>query len=93
MKSVIVEVNHARVAAANTPLDYYSEQRVVMIDQNTNISFLKLFQDGQAVEHLIGRMDVKNVAVIGARYIGIEIAEAAIRRGKKVKLFDVVDTS
>lgn len=46
MKSVIVEVNHARVVAANTPLDYYSEQRVVMIDQNTNISFLKLFQDG-----------------------------------------------
>lgn len=45
------------------------------------------------MEHLIGRMDVKNVAVIGARYIGIEIAEAAIRRGKKVKLFDVVDTS
>lgn len=30
------------------------------------------------MEHLIGCMDVKNVAVIGARYIGIEIAEAAI---------------
>lgn len=58
-----------------------------------HISFLKLFQDGQNVDHLIGRMDVQHVAVIGAGYIGVEIAEAAIRRGKKVKLFDIADTS
>lgn len=48
------------------------------------ISFLKLFQDGQNVDRLIGRMDVKHVSVIGAGYIGVEIAEAAIRRGKRL---------
>ena len=183
MKTVIVGANHGGIAAANTLLDHYPDQRVVMIDQNTNISylgcgtalwvgrqidsyqelfytkkedfeqkgasvhmettvkkidferkvvfcekrdgrrfeesydklilatgslpihpdlpgqnlehisFLKLFQDGQNVDHLIGRMDVNRVAVIGAGYIGVEIAEAAIRRGKKVKLFDVAETS
>ena len=183
MKTVIVGANHAGIAAANTLLEHYPGQRVVMIDQNSNISylgcgtalwvgrqiesykdlfytkkedfenkgaavhmetmvkkidfekrivfcevmdgttfeesydklilatgslpiepdlpgqnlehisFLKLFQDGQNVDHLIGRMDVKQVAVIGAGYIGIEIAEAAIRRGKRGKLFDVADTS
>ena len=183
MKTVIVGANHGGIAAANTLLDHYPDQRVVMIDQNTNISylgcgtalwvgrqidsyqdlfytkkedfekkgasvhmettvkkidferkvvfcekkdgrtfeesydklilatgslpidpnlpgqnlehisFLKLFQDGQNVDRLIGRMDVEHVAVIGAGYIGVEIAEAAIRRGKKVKLFDIADTS
>ena len=42
---------------------------------------------------MIGRMDVKNVAVIGVEYIGVEIVEVAIRRGKRVKLFDIADTS
>lgn len=183
MKTVIVGANHGGIAAANTLLDYYPDQQVVMIDRNSNISylgcgtalwigrqidsyqdlfytkkedfekkgatvymettvkkidfekkavfcektdgttfeesydklilatgslpiepnlpgqdlnhisFLKLFQEGQKVDRLIGRMDVKNVAVIGAGYIGVEIAEAAVRRGKQVKLFDVADTS
>jgi NADH peroxidase len=34
---------------------------------------------------------VKNVAVIGAGYIGIEAAEAARKAGKSVTLFDVID--
>ena len=40
MKTVIVGANHGGIAAANTLLDHYSDQRVVMIDQNTNISYL-----------------------------------------------------
>ena len=40
MKTVIVGANHAGIATANTLLDYYPAQRVVMIDQNTNISYL-----------------------------------------------------
>ena len=183
MKTVIIGANHAGIAAANTLLDNYPEQKVVMIDRNTNLSylgcgtalwvgrqidsyeklfytnkeafeakgadirmetsvrkidfdkkivycesadgttseetydklvlatgslpiapalpgndlegigFLKLFQDGQEVDRQISDDSVKNVAVIGAGYIGVEIAEAAKRRGKEVRLFDVAPTS
>ncbi len=47
-----------------------------------NIHFLKRFQDGQSVDKELAAEEVKNVAVIGAGYIGVEIAEAAKRRGK-----------
>lgn len=177
-KTVIIGANHAGIAAANTLLDKYKDQEVVMIDRNTNLSylgcgtalwvgrqidsyeglfytkredfeakgakihmetvvdhidfekkevhavtsegetivesydkvviatgsvpispkvpgrdlknihFLKKFQDGQTVDKELASEDVKNVAVIGAGYIGVEIAEAAKRRGKNVLLFD-----
>ncbi|ALS38392.1 NADPH-dependent 2,4-dienoyl-CoA reductase/sulfur reductase-like enzyme [Enterococcus rotai] len=53
-----------------------------------NIHFLKKFQDGQAVDQLVAMDSVRKVAVIGAGYIGVEIAEAIKRRGKDVLLFD-----
>lgn len=183
MKTVIIGTNHSGIAAANTILDNYENQEVVMIDKNSNlsylgcgtalwvgqqidgyeglfytnpadflakgakismettvesidfdkkevhcknkageeyvesydnlvlatgstpispslpgqdldgISFLKLFQDGQVVDAELDKEDVKRVAVIGAGYIGVEIAEAAKRRGKEVLLFDAADTS
>ncbi|KAF1301013.1 MULTISPECIES: H2O-forming NADH oxidase [Enterococcus] len=182
-KTVIVGANHAGIAAANTLLDNFEEQEVVMIDRNTNLSylgcgtalwvgrqidsyeglfytkredfeakgakmymetvvneidfdkkevhcqtkdgetftetydklvlatgsvpispkvpgrelqnihFLKRFQDGQVVDKELGAEEVKNVAVIGAGYIGVEIAEAAKRRGKNVLLFDMAERS
>ncbi|HCN75144.1 H2O-forming NADH oxidase [Pseudolactococcus plantarum] len=183
MKTVIIGSNHAGIAAANTLLDNYPDQEVVLIDRNTNLSylgcgtalwvgrqidgyeglfytnkedfikrgakihmlstvtnidfdgkvvhfdnesgesvsesydklvlatgskpivpnipgkdldgihFLKLFQEGQAVDKDISSEAVKTVAVIGAGYIGVEIAEAAKRRGKNVLLFDAMPTS
>lgn len=183
MKTVIVGANHAGIAAANTLLDNYKDQQVVMIDRNTNlsylgcgtalwvgrqidsyenlfytnkeafeakgariyletsvasidfanhvvhcqkadgtcfdesydklvlatgslpvspklpgcdlegISFLKLFQQGQEVDRWMSDESVHSVAVIGAGYIGVEIAEAAKRRGKEVRLFDIAPTS
>lgn len=180
-KTVIIGANHAGIAAANTLLDNYKDQEVVMIDRNTNLSylgcgtalwvgrqidsyeslfyteksafeekgakiymettvtavdfankqvhcqakdgsewaesydklvlatgsipiapnipgkdlknveFLKLFQDGQQVDAAISKPEIKTVAVIGAGYIGVEIAEAAKRRGKEVLLFDAAD--
>lgn len=181
IKTVIVGANHAGIAAANTLLDTYPDQEVVMIDRNTNLSylgcgtalwvgrqiesyenlfytnkeafeakgakiymettvehvdfeqkivhckkhdgevfkesydklilatgsapinpnipgrdlknveFLKLFQDGQVVDAAMAKEEVKTVAVIGAGYIGVEIAEAAKRRGKNVLLFDAAE--
>ncbi|MBO1307331.1 FAD-dependent oxidoreductase [Enterococcus sp. 669A] len=182
-KTVIIGANHAGIAAANTLLDTYKDQEVVMIDRNTNLSylgcgtalwvgrqidsyeglfytkkedfeakgakismettvdridfdkkevhatkkdgesyvetydklilatgsvpispnvpgrdlenihFLKRFQDGQAVDALLDQADINTVAVIGAGYIGVEIAEAAKRRGKEVLLFDAAGRS
>ena len=57
------------------------------------ISFLKLFQQGQEVDRWMSDESVRSVAVIGAGYIGVEIAEAAKRRGKEVRLFDIAPTS
>ncbi|WP_081166351.1 H2O-forming NADH oxidase [Lactococcus garvieae] len=183
MKIVIIGTNHAGIAAANTLLDNYSGHEIMMIDRNSNMSylgcgtalwvgrqieqphelfyarpddfetkgakvltetevssidfegkkvhattksgeelveeydklilamgsrpiipkilgnelsgihFLKLFQEGQAVDEEFAKEEVKRVAVIGAGYIGTEIAEAAQRRGKEVLLFDAESTS
>lgn len=183
MKVVIIGTNHAGIATANTILDNYKGIEVVMIDRNTNLSylgcgtalwvgrqidsyeglfytnveafekkgakislettvtridfdkkvvfgkkkdgsdfeegydklvlatgsipispkisghdlegikFLKLFQEGQEVDAEISKEEVKEVAVIGAGYIGVEIAEACHLRGKKVRLFDIENRS
>ncbi len=57
-----------------------------------NVQFLKFFQDGQSADAALAKDEVKEVAVIGAGYIGVEIAEAAKRRGKNVSLFDAADS-
>lgn len=183
MKVVIIGTNHAGIAAANTLLDNYDDIELVMMDRNSNLSylgcgtalwvgrqidgynhlfytrpedfenkgakislettvtdvdydkkivyavtkdgqkieesydklihatgsrpiapklpgadldgmhFLKLFQEGQNVDHALSDPNSEIIAVIGAGYIGVEIAEAAQRRGKKVLLFDAAPTS
>jgi NADPH-dependent 2,4-dienoyl-CoA reductase/sulfur reductase-like enzyme len=54
------------------------------------VEFVKLFQDGRRIDKLLDE-GVRNVAVIGAGYIGVELAEAIRRRGKEVLLFDAED--
>ncbi len=58
-----------------------------------NIQFMKKFYEGQQIDQLLDQDEVKTVAVIGAGYIGVEIAEAAKRRGKNVLLFDAAERS
>jgi NADPH-dependent 2,4-dienoyl-CoA reductase/sulfur reductase-like enzyme len=57
-----------------------------------NVEYVKLFQDGQKIDKLLNEPGIKNVAVIGAGYIGVEIAEAVRRRGKEALLFEAMDT-
>ncbi len=57
-----------------------------------NVAVVKLFQDGQKINEALNNPDIKNVAVVGAGYIGVEIAEAVQRRGKKAMLFEAMDT-
>ncbi|MCL2066069.1 MAG: FAD-dependent oxidoreductase [Treponema sp.] len=58
-----------------------------------NVAFVKLFQDGQQIDNLLSKPEIKSVAVIGAGYIGVELAEAVKRRGKETLLFEAADTS
>jgi NADPH-dependent 2,4-dienoyl-CoA reductase/sulfur reductase-like enzyme len=58
-----------------------------------NVEFVKLFQNGQEIDKLLEKDEIKTAAVVGAGYIGVELAEAVQRRGKKVHLFEAADTS
>ena len=58
-----------------------------------NVDVVKLFQDGQRINAALDDDSIKNVAVVGAGYIGVEIAEAVRRRGKNAMLFEAQDTS
>ena len=57
-----------------------------------NVNYVKLFQDGQTIDALLGKPEIKTVAVVGAGYIGVELAEAVKRRGKDALLFEAADT-
>ncbi len=58
-----------------------------------NVDVVKLFQDGQKINETLNLPEIKNVAIVGAGYIGVEIAEAVERRGKKALLFEAMNTS
>ena len=59
-----------------------------------NLQFVKLFQNAQEVIDKLNdkSQDIKRVAVVGAGYIGVELAEAFQRHGKEVILIDVGET-
>lgn len=57
-----------------------------------NVDYVKLFQDGQKIDDTLNDPSIRNVAVVGAGYIGVEIAEAIYRRGKHPLLFEAADT-
>lgn len=49
---------------------------------------IKNLQEGLEVERHLASDDVKDVAIIGGGYIGVEIAEAIRSRGKNVRIFE-----
>lgn len=55
-----------------------------------NIQYVKLFQNAQDVIDKIKTNKFKSVAVLGAGYIGVELAEAFERLGLKVTLIDIM---
>ncbi|CAM9117426.1 FAD-dependent oxidoreductase [Mycoplasma marinum] len=54
-----------------------------------NIYISKLFQHAQKIKELAKDKNIKNVVVIGAGYIGIELVEAFNKAGKNVTLVDM----
>lgn len=58
-----------------------------------NVQYVKLYQNAQEVIEKLENPEIKRIAVVGAGYIGVELAEAFERWGKEVVLLDLADTS
>lgn len=58
---------------------------------STGINIVKLFQHAKQIKAIIDNSAIKNVVVVGAGYIGIELVEAFSRNNKKVTLIDIED--
>lgn len=57
-----------------------------------NVQFVKLYQNAQDVIEKLKNPEIKNIAVVGAGYIGVELAEAFKRNGRNVTLIDMAET-
>lgn len=57
-----------------------------------NVQQVKLYQDAKEVIDKLKTQDIRKVAVVGAGYIGVELAEAFKKNGKEVVLIDCADT-
>lgn len=57
-----------------------------------NVQQVKLFQNAQEVIEKLQHPEIKNVVVVGAGYIGVELAEAFERHHKNVTMVDIADT-
>lgn len=58
-----------------------------------NVQLVKLFQNAEEVIKKLENPDIKTIAVVGAGYIGVELAEAFERHNKKVIVVDISNTS
>lgn len=57
-----------------------------------NVQFVKLYQNAADVIEKLEDDTIKKVAVVGAGYIGVELAEAFKRNGREVTLIDCAPT-
>ncbi len=57
-----------------------------------NVQMVKLFQHAETVIEKLKNPEIRDVVVVGAGYIGVELAEAFQRHGKHVTLIDVAET-
>lgn len=57
-----------------------------------NVQQVKLFQDAEAVIAKLELAQLRHITVVGAGYIGVELAEAFHRKGKQVALVDIAES-
>ena len=57
-----------------------------------NVQYVKLYQNAEDVIKKLKQKEIKKITVIGAGYIGVELAEAFCRSGKEVTLIDSAAT-
>lgn len=58
-----------------------------------NVQKVKLYQHAQEVIEKLENPEIKDIVVVGAGYIGVELAEAFERHGKNVTLIDIAQTT
>lgn len=57
-----------------------------------NVQFVKLFQNAQDVIDKMSDKEINHITIVGAGYIGVELAEAFKRIDKEVTLLDATDS-
>lgn len=57
-----------------------------------NVQLVKLYQNAQDVIAKLEDTTIQDIVVVGAGYIGVELAEAFVRCGKKVTIIDMAKT-
>lgn len=57
-----------------------------------NVQFVKLYQNAADVIDKLKCKEIQKVVIVGAGYIGVELAEAFKRNGRDVTIIDVADT-
>lgn len=57
-----------------------------------NVQAVKLYQHAEEVVKKLENPEIKHVTVVGAGYIGVELAEAFVRNGRATRLIDCADT-
>lgn len=67
------------------------QPRINGIDKK-GVHLVKLFQNAVEIDKELDNPNIHHVTVVGAGYIGVEVAEAFKRRGKEVTLVDNMDT-
>lgn len=58
-----------------------------------NVQQVKLYQNAEEVIHKLNTEPIQDIVVVGAGYIGVELAEAFRRVDKHVTLIDIADTT
>lgn len=56
-----------------------------------NVFTLRNLEDGRNIREKMLDPNVKNVAIIGAGFIGLELVDAAVHQGKQVRVFQMED--
>lgn len=57
-----------------------------------NVQYVKLYQNAADVIEKLKDDSIRKIAVVGAGYIGVELAEAFVRNGREVTLIDLAPT-
>lgn len=53
-----------------------------------NVVYAKIYQNAQDIVSKLNKPDIKSIAVVGAGYIGVELAEAFKKHGKEIVLIN-----
>jgi NADPH-dependent 2,4-dienoyl-CoA reductase/sulfur reductase-like enzyme/rhodanese-related sulfurtransferase len=61
------------------------------MSEASNIMTLRNIPDTDAIKAMVDKSDVKNITVVGGGFIGVEVAENLVERGKNVTLVDLAD--